>query len=186
MKYLFESNFYAKYQAPNADELIKKIDTYTDDSIDNAQFTWGDKSCSDKIPLKWQDYMELLTPSVKLFAKEFNVYFNFILNDPWINFYKRGDHQEVHDHHGNHLSSLFVANDGEGFSTFYFIDRHSHGMIDTVSKVINYNPSYNVKLKAGDIMFFPSYLLHGVSPHKSDIIRKTLSFNFDIKDVEKQ
>jgi len=26
-------------------------------------------------------------------------------------------------------------------------------------------------------------MLHGVSPHKSDIIRKTLSFNLDIKDV---
>ena len=35
-------------------------------------------------------------------------------------------------------------------------------------------------------MFFPGYMLHGVSPHKSDIIRKTLSFNLDIKNVENQ
>ena len=37
------------------------------------------------------------------------------------------------------------------------------------------------KIKAGDIMFFSSNLFHGVSPHKNDIIRKTLSVNFNIR-----
>ena len=34
----------------------------------------------------------------------------------------------------------------------------------------------------GDILFFPSHILHGLSSHNSDVIRKTLSFNFDILD----
>jgi len=185
MNYIFKSNFYTVYQAPNADELINKINTYNEEHIDNDHFTWGSKSRSDKIPLKWEDYMELLEPSIQLFGKEFNVNFNYTLYDPWINFYKRGDHQEVHGHPPNHLSCVFMANDGEEFSQFYFIDKEFSTSYN-MRKIIDHYDTYIVKLKAGDIMFFPSYMLHGVTPHKSDIIRKSLSFNLDLKNVEKR
>ena len=125
----------------------------------------------------------------KLFelGKEFNVRFNFTLYNPWMNFYKRGDHQEVHGH-PTHLSGVFIANDGEEFSQFYFLDKdnYSASISPSLGKILNYGGAHNVQLKAGDIMFFPGYMLHGVSPHKSDIIRKTLSFNLDIKNVENQ
>ena len=186
MKHIFESNFYTKYQSPNADELIEKIDTYTEEHIDNDHFTWGEQSSSDKIPLKSEDYIDLLMPSIDLFCKELNIKFTFNMDDPWINLYKRGDHQEIHDHYPYQLSCNFVANDGEDFSKFYFIDRHSYGLPYNVTQIIDYNPNHILKLKAGDIIFFPSYLMHGVSPHKSDIIRKTLSFNFNIEDLYKQ
>ena len=187
MNYIFKSNFYTIYQAPNADELISKINTYTEDFIQNDKFTWGNKSSSDKIPLKWEDYGDLLIPSIRLFGKEFNVRFNFTLYNPWMNFYKRGDHQEVHGH-PTHLSGVFIANDGEEFSQFYFLDKdnYSASISPSLGKILNYGGAHNVQLKAGDIMFFPGYMLHGVSPHKSDIIRKTLSFNLDIKNVENQ
>ena len=42
MKHIFESKFYTIYQSPNADELIEKIDTYTEEHIDNDHFTWGE------------------------------------------------------------------------------------------------------------------------------------------------
>ena len=184
MNYIFKANFYTIYQAPNADELINTINTYTEDSINNGQFSWGDKSSSDKIPLEWQDYMELLAPSIELFAEEFKVIFNYTLYDPWINLYKRGDHQEVHGH-PSHLSGVFVANDGEDFSQFYFLDKDnfSASTSPSLGKILNYDCDHSVQLKAGDIMFFPGYMLHGVSPHKSDIIRKSLSFNLDIDNV---
>ena len=188
MNYIFKANFYTIYQAPNADELISKINTYTDDYIDNVGFSWGNKSSSDKIPLKWEDYIDLLEPSIRLFGKEFNVNFNYTLYDPWINFYKRGDHQEVHGHAIHHLSGVFIANDGEEFSKFYFLDKDNYTVSYpySIGKIINHHGTYTVKLKAGDIMFFPSYMLHGVSPHKSDIIRKSLSFNLDFINVEKR
>ena len=183
MNHIFKANFYTIYQAPNADELINKINTYTEDSIDNDDFSWGDKSSSDKIPLKWQDYLELLAPSVQLFADEFEVGFNYTLYDPWVNLYKRGDFQEVHGH-PNDLASVFVANDGEDFSQFYFLDKDNYSAsFSGLGKILKYDCNHNVELKAGDIMFFPGYMLHGVSPHKSDIIRKTLSFNLDIGNV---
>ena len=186
MNYLFNANFFTIYQAPNANKLINKINSYTEDSIDNSDFSWGNKSSSDKIRLKWQDYMELLSPSIELLAEEFNADFDYTLYDPWINFYKRGDHQEVHGH-PTHLASVFIANDGEGFSQFYFLDSYNYTLTSTpLGKLLKYNSGYTPKLKAGDIIFFPGYMLHGVSPHKSDIIRKTLSFNLDLKNVERE
>ena len=183
MNYIFKANFYTIYQAPNADELINKINTYTEDSINNDDFSWGNKSSSDKIGLKWEDYMELLSPSIELFAEESKVSFNYTLYDPWINLYKKGDHQEVHGH-PTHLSGVFIANDGEDFSQFYFLDKDNYSAsISWLGKILKYDCDHIVQLKAGDIMFFPGYMLHGVSPHKSDIIRKTLSFNLDITDV---
>ena len=35
----------------------------------------------------------------------------------------------------------------------------------------------------GDIVFFPSHMIHGVSPHKSDNPRITVSGNITIKDL---
>ena len=37
--------------------------------------------------------------------------------------------------------------------------------------------------KRGDILFFPSHMLHGVSPHKSDNPRITISGNISINQV---
>ena len=31
--------------------------------------------------------------------------------------------------------------------------------------------------KAGDIIFFPSYMLHGVTPHRMEEPRTTIAFN---------
>ena len=186
MKHIFKSNFYTVYQAPNADELISKINTYTEDFIDNDKFVWGKVSHSDKIPLKWEDYIELLIPSINLFSKEFNINFNFTLYDPWINFYKRGDHQEVHGHTPHHLSCVFIVNDGEDFSNFYFFDNYWSSISPPLRDILNGYPIHDVELKAGDIMFFPSYMSHGVSPHKSDIIRKSLSFDLDFINIEKK
>ena len=38
-------------------------------------------------------------------------------------------------------------------------------------------------IKKGDIMFFSSHIFHGVSPHHNDEVRKTLSFNINLKEV---
>ena len=40
-----------------------------------------------------------------------------------------------------------------------------------------------VDSKRGDILFFPSHMLHGVSPHKSDIPRMTVSGNIELRDL---
>ena len=177
-KELFKSNFYLKYTAPNAKQLINVINTYTE--IDNSKFKWGKRCDVDKIPLKWKDFLDLLNPSIDLIAKEFNTIINYTMYDPWLSLYKRGQHQEIHEHCGNDISCVFFANSGEGFADFYFSDRNSIFLTERVKKLINYKPIYVPEINAGDILFFPSNMAHGVSPHKSDVIRKTLAVNFTI------
>ena len=40
-----------------------------------------------------------------------------------------------------------------------------------------------IEAEKGDIVFFPSHMIHGVSPHKSDNPRITVSGNITIKDL---
>ena len=181
MNKIFSSNFFVKFQAVNADDLIKFIDGYDETSIDDSKFTWGKMCSSNKILLKWEDTMDLISPNLEYFANDIKSYFNYILYDPWINLYKRGDHQEVHSHYPFHISCVFFANSGERFSKLYLRDRNSINLHPRVAKLVGYRDEHIIDYKEGDILFFPGGILHGVSPHNSNIVRKTLSFDFDIK-----
>ena len=179
----FTSEFYTIFPAPNADEFIDSInESCNSKKINNDHFIWGTYCKVDRIPLSWKDTIDLYKPSIELLYKEFSKSFSYTLFDPWINLYKRGYYQEIHAHKGYDISSVFFANDGEGFSKFYFSDRHSNDIHPKLGKLIGYKPINVVEYEKGDILFFPSHLLHGLSSHNSDVIRKTLSFNFDILD----
>ena len=180
----FTSEFYTIFPAPNADEFIDKINkSCNTKKIDNDHFDWGDKCKIDRIPLSWKDTIHLYKPSMELLYKELNKSFSYTLFDPWINLYKRGYHQEVHAHKGYDISSVFFVNDGENFSKLFFYDRNSCNFSSKYEQLISYANIHNLKYKKGDIAFFPSHLLHGVSPHGSDVIRKTMSVNISINEI---
>ena len=181
---IFPTNFYVHFQVPNAKEIIETVNHYDESHIDNSKFTWGSKCSSGKIPLESEDYIELFKPSFHIFANEFNLIFKLKMYDPWLNLYKRGDFQEVHDHRKNDLACVFIVNEGKGFSEFYFKDRNCSLSLKT-EQLVNYTDVYVPKLKVGDLIIFPCFMFHGVSPHNSDIIRKTLSFNLDIGEMRR-
>ena len=181
MNVLFGTSFYMKYEVPNAEDLISIMNEHSMIyEIDNDNFGWGEQCSVDRIPLKWEEYMDLLKPSIELFANNLGATLNYTMYNPWMNLYKRGDHQEVHEHSGFDISCVFFANSGEGFAEFYFKDRHSVSLTEKVKPLVNYRNLYIPDVKAGDIIFFPSDLQHGVSPHKSDTTRRTLSLNLSI------
>ena len=181
---IFPTNFYVHFQVPNAKEIIEIINCYDESYIDNSKFTWGSRCSSEKIPLKWENYIELFEPSFDIFANEFNLSIKFKMYDPWLNLYKRGGFQEIHDHLYHDLSCVFIVNEGKGFSEFYFKDRNYSLSLQT-DRMINYSTEYTPKLKSGDFIVFPSHMLHGVTPHNSDSVRKTLSFNLDIGEMKR-
>ena len=43
--------------------------------------------------------------------------------------------------------------------------------------------SISIEPERGDILFFPSHMLHGVTPHKSDTPRITVSGNIKLRDL---
>ena len=185
LKFIFPTNFYVQFHVPNAKEIIETIDYYDESHVDNSKFTWGDKCSSGKIPLKWEDYIELFKPSLDIFANEFNSYIDYTMYNPWLNLYKRRDFQEVHDHRENDFACVFIINEGKGFGKFYFKDRNYIFQSSKIEKMVNYSDNYTPELKTGDFIVFPSQMLHGVTPHNSDTVRKTLSFNIDIKEVKR-
>ena len=181
MNIIFPSTFYTQFRAPNAKELIEIINSYQNTLVDNSKFGWGEGCSSDKIPLKSEDFEDLLQPSINLFAADLGAKFNYILYNPWINLYKKGDFQEIHDHIAQDFACVFFAYDGENFARFYFADRNSTALTRGAKIILKYQYHHFLRFNVGDIIFFPSHLLHGVTVHRSDIIRKTLSFNFEIK-----
>ena len=82
MNIIFPSNFYTQFKAPNAKELIKIINSYQNTLVDNSKFGWGEGCSSDKIPLKSEDFEDLLQPSINLFAADLGAKFNYILYYP--------------------------------------------------------------------------------------------------------
>ena len=103
--------------------------------------------------------------------------------NPWLNLYERDFYQEIHCHKGYDISSIFFVNDGGDFSEVLFYDRNATNFSDNFEDLISFESTVNISYKKGDIIFFPSHTLHGVTSHQSDDIRKTLSVNFKIDKV---
>ena len=176
MKHLFKSKFYIKFKAPNSEQLNSKIEEVSLDRIDNDSFDWGYGCLVDKIALTIDDWMNLYIPSLDIFSKELNYGGGMNLLNPWLNVYTRNYYQEIHDHPAD-FSCVYYPDMQEGFSQFYFRDRHNTDLPERLQTVLNYKDTEIVDVEPGDILFFPGHMLHGVSPHKSDVMRKTLSTN---------
>ena len=183
---LFTTSFYSHFPAPNARELINAVDLYNNpDNIDNSKFTWGNLCDVDRIPLKKEDFHDLYKPSMEVAFQEFGGKFGYSMSDPWMNLYKRGQHQELHDHGGYDLSSVFFRHDGIGVSkddmgSFYFRDRNNSQLTQPIQQIVGYSAYFSPKIREGDIIFFPSHILHGVTPNKTDKTRVSMSTNFRI------
>tara|TARA_B100000945_G_scaffold69362_1_gene52584 strand:+ start:915 stop:1478 length:564 start_codon:yes stop_codon:yes gene_type:complete len=176
----FNSNFFYKFQAPNAEEFIKEIQSCSTEYVNNSLFSWGENSDSDKVPVDSELGRCLVKPSVDFLLEEIGVKVSPKYDKPWINLYSRGQYQEIHDHNDFDFASVFFSNHGDDFSNLYFYDRNSGNLSRGVRKIMKSISTYKINITAGDIIFFPGHMLHGVSPHKSDIVRKTFAINFNI------
>ena len=174
----FPKDFYIKFEIPNYDELLEFCEKKTE--VNNEKFTWGADCNLDRVPLDAEETSSIIGPSVQQFAKILKKDFGCYSSDPWINHYTRGSYQEVHSHSENDFASVFLLNDGEEFSQFYFYNevpmaesRWSHVVPEIA------NSQIYPMLTEGEVIFFPGWLQHGVTPHKSDIVRKTLACNYN-------
>ena len=171
-----ENSFFVQFKAPNCEELKKfvlnKEETYT-------KFTWAEDCDVKTISCKWEETLELLRPSIDKFSESIGKSFKWRIYPPWINSYEKGGFQEIHDHVKFDFSCVFFPEIEEEFGKFYFYDRHGNSLGPAWSKLINPVTRWYPDIQSGDIIFFPSVILHGVSPHKSDKTRKTFACNFD-------
>jgi uncharacterized protein (TIGR02466 family) len=183
INHIFPNYFYGHFSSNDNEKLLKCICELKEHQ--NQNFGWGYKCISEKIRLEPNDeIVSLLYPFIYNFIEKFQIDLdlNIILYDIWKNIYNEGYFQEIHDHIDgvcNLSCVIFLNNWEEGDATFYFQNRNLSEIDKFWKKIVNSSTHY-IKPKKGDIILFPSNMLHGVSPHRSKRIRETISINFSI------
>ena len=174
---LYQRNFYAHFKAVNAKELIKKLDK---EKIEKSSHRWALNCKVKTLALDVQEYINLIGPNIDKFSELLQMNINCIVKEAWVNKYENGYHQEIHDHSPNDFSAVFFLNSGENFSKFYFYDRNLCNTPPRVKEFFQMEETFYPQIDAGDMIMFPSNMLHGVTPHNSDVSRKTMSFNIEL------
>lgn len=119
-----------------------------------------------------------------IFDREFTFYINKI----WYNVYSDGEYQEEHDHLGNpfnqsHFSCIhFLSFNPEEHTSPEFIDPLCQLRNLSIEFESNrWGEIYSPIIEEGDLLMFPSYLVHRVLPcKKTDYPRITISFNMTV------
>ena len=166
---------------------ISNVDGLRNLKIDESYNVDWAKACSVKVEgLFADDLMPYIVPTVNNFLKGANMsYKDLKVNQPWKNTYEKGGFQELDDPGDAFLSGcIFLDNPDPDFGNFYFYNRHSIELLRPQRQLIDnlFDTSYlsfTPKVLKGDILIFPSYMMHGVTMHKSEKIRRTISFNID-------
>ena len=80
----------------------------------------------------------------------------------WFQQYHKGDYFDWHVH------------DGYMFSSVYYVDLH--GSSPKTTFILN-NKEFFIETKEGDILTFPSFLIHKSNTNQSDNVKTIISFN---------
>ena len=181
---IFPNNFYSLISAPNKEEIFKEFENPKVDRKESEAVTWN-RNCDVKVEVLYPDQVaKFLKPTLDIFLAQFNYPVEVNVDQIWRNTYERGGYQEIHDHSGGGDVSgcVFLEDFDPEAGKFYFYNRHASEMgakwryllmgdkmDEMLSKVIVHD--------AGDVLLFPSYVLHGVTLHRLRRPRTTISFN---------
>lgn len=154
-------------------DAVERLDPHP-----NQEFSWGSKIEAIDQLRYWNCEMN---PSylywIREYMKKIDIGLQLEISDIWQTTYKRGSFQESHDHPECDLVSVIFLDDSGTSGRFYF-------------KNYNGEETHFVDYKKGDMIVFPSNLVHGVTPFITsiweDLIlrkrRRTISINADIID----
>lgn len=161
-----------------SDWITSKIKTSFDGEPQDSELFYNDSPYLNFVSERYFECME------SIFDKQFQ----YIINKIWYNVYQDGEYQEEHDHLGN----TFYQSQ---FSCIHFLsfDKKEHRppeFRDPLSQLRNLSIEfesnrcgeiYVPSVEEGDLLVFPSYLVHRVLPcKKTDYPRITISFNIKV------
>lgn len=181
MKEIYCQNFYDIITPPNKKELLEKLSNISKSR--DQFFSWKTGCNVETERIEKSEVSNLISPSVHVFLRNFKFIktIDVELVDVWKNVYGKGCFQEIHDHIDDcdFSSVLFMNEPSENFGKFYFYNRNITEISQSWRKLL-FPYGYNkiIEPQKGDILFFPSHMLHGVIPHKSNKTRTTFTFNF--------
>lgn len=103
----------------------------------------------------------------------------------WINCGLASAHNTAHVHPGAELSGVLYVQVPEGSGSIIFRDPRPQSEMSQLGQKLGgsghaLRPRYEIQPKAGDLLIFPSWLMHQVEPGKNrDELRIALAFNIN-------
>lgn len=99
----------------------------------------------------------------------------------WMNMNPPGGFNAPHTHPGAHWSGVYYVNQPDvetgNSGMIEFLDPRSDLPSWRLLKASAFRPKFKIRPEAGQMILFPSYLMHWVYPNESDEERVTVAFN---------
>ena len=135
------------------------------------------------------DILPIITPALKSLGHELKKSAKIFIVSCWINFYKKGSFQELHNHAGGgcQLALVYFLNyEKETDGRFYFYDTNTEMVSNDLTTLFSgaigsFGSVLHPNVDEGDVLIFPSYLHHGVGPHNGEGVRITVSCNLSFR-----
>ena len=107
----------------------------------------------------------------------------------WMNINPKGGFNAPHTHPGAHWSGVYYVNQPEvsddTSGMIEFLDPRSDLPNWRLLKAQSFRPKKKIRPQAGEIILFPSYLVHWVYPNETNEDRVTIAFNATFKKSPK-
>jgi|TARA_B100001250_G_scaffold247308_1_gene212629 uncharacterized protein (TIGR02466 family) len=177
--------FHSLIDPPNVEELLKAAENA---ELHEQQFFAWKNDCEIEVERLAFESMghEILGPTIDAFFSQLPPVppdtINIRVHEIWRSTYTRGCFQEIHDHLPHHLSGvLFLDDHEENCGRFYFHHRHYSELTQEWKELYFPQSRMYIPAKRGQVLLFPSHMMHGVTVHRSDKIRRTVAFNINLE-----
>jgi hypothetical protein len=153
------------YEAPN--ESLSYKDEYYNYSINKLDYS--------KCGLEDRPWIKILLPYLQdhfnKCAKHLG-FVNCIIRDLWFQQYEKGNSHEWHTH-------------GRNYTGVYYLELPKQSPLTELVDPTNFNKKFKIKAKEGDIVIFPSFVIHRSGKVLTNIRKTIISFNLDFDHINK-
>jgi len=137
-------------------------------------------------------------PSFATLKKEINLfikdYFSKILSPPksvfpyitqsWLNYTEKNEYHHGHAHPNSYISGVFYIDADKAYDKITFKQDRYLQILPSVTKWNIFNSeSWFFPVQSGELIMFPSSLIHPVEKKRGDNTRISLSFNVFLKGI---
>ena len=121
---------------------------------------------------------------VLLLKEQLQRTFGDSMKESWMTKYNRGGFQELQCRPEFELMAiLFLEDRRENDGRFYFYDKNRRfGVWSAMMEQSEFH--YVDNNKKGDVLFFPSYMMYGITPHQGRKPLKTVTFGYEVCGVD--
>lgn len=129
---------------------------------------WDDRGV--ELPKYCDNVLEVITPNLKKFCEVIDPH-PVMITEMWYGRSNKGDYHHIHNHGGTGYSAiLYVKYNPKVHESTVFYSAFTEPL---KGDLIQWQP----EVGEGDLVIFPSYLLHEARPNMSDEERLIVSFN---------